>query len=157
MHTPFYAILAGALIAGLCFAIWTDLRTRIIPNPLNAAIALAAPLWWWATGVDLWPGVPVQLAVAAVALAIFMAAFAFGAMGGGDVKLIAALGLWLLPLDFLRMLIWMSIGGGVLTVATLIWHRARKAEGRPEIPYGVAIAVATIPIFAERYVYHFGS
>ena len=154
---PLYSLLAGALIAALAYAVWTDLRARIIPNPLNAAIALAAPLWWWTTGVDLWPGVPVQLAVAAVALALFLGAFALGAMGGGDVKLIAALGLWLLPLDFLRMLIWMAIGGGVLTAVMLVLHRLRRAEGRPEIPYGVAIACAAAPILAERYIYQFGS
>lgn len=157
MHLPFYSVLAGALIAALLYAIWTDLRERIIPNPLNAGIALAAPLWWWSTGIGLWPGVPVQLAVAGVALLLFLGAFAMGAMGGGDVKLIAALGLWLLPLDFLQMLVWMAIGGGVLTLVVLAWHRLRRAEGRPEIPYGVAIACATIPLIAERYVYQFGS
>ena len=51
----------------------------------------------------------------------------------------------------------MAIGGGALTVATLIWHRVRNREGRPEIPYGVAISLATLPVFAERYLYHFGS
>ena len=88
---------------------------------------------------------------------MFAAAFAIGAMGGGDVKLIAALGLWLLPLDFVAMLVWMAIGGGVLTVATLLWHRLRHGGGKPEIPYGVAISLAALPIFAERYLYHFGS
>lgn len=138
-------------------AIVTDLRARIIPNGLNAGIALAAPLWWWTSGIDLWPGVAIQVGVAGIALAVFMAAFAIGAMGGGDVKLIAALGLWLLPLDFLTMLVWMAIGGGVLTVATLVWHRLRHGAGKPEIPYGVAISLAAMPVFAERYLYHFGS
>jgi prepilin peptidase CpaA len=157
MHQPLLALLAGGLIAALATAIVTDLRSRIIPNALNAGIALAAPLWWWTTGIDLWPGAAIQLGVAGVALAVFMAAFAIGAMGGGDVKLIAALGLWLLPLDFLTMLVWMAVGGGVLTVATIVWHKLRHGEGKPEIPYGVAIALATIPIFAERYLYHSGS
>ncbi len=156
MHHPLFALLAGGLIAALVLAIVTDLRARIIPNALNAAIALAAPLWWWTSGLDLWPGAALQIGVAGAALAVFMAAFALGAMGGGDVKLIAALGLWLLPLDFLTMLVWMAIGGGVLTVGTLVWHKARHGAGRPEIPYGVAIAVAAIPIFAQRYLYHFG-
>ncbi len=157
MHQPLFALLAGGLIAALALAIVTDLRARIIPNGLNAAIALAAPLWWWTTGVDLWPGAALQIGIAGAALAVFMAAFAIGAMGGGDVKLIAALGLWLLPVDFLSMLVWMAIGGGVLTVATMVWHRLRHGEGKPEIPYGVAISLAAMPIFAERYLYHFGS
>jgi prepilin peptidase CpaA len=127
----------------------------VIPNPLNAAIALAAPLWWWASGFA-WPGVAIQLAVGGGALLVFLGAFAIGAMGGGDVKLIAALGLWLVPLDFMRMIVWMSIGGGLLTVVMMVAHRLRKAEGPLEIPYGIAIALATIPELTQRYLYHFG-
>ena len=156
MQTIFIEILAGGLVAALVYAIWTDLRARIIPNPLNAGIALAAPLWWWASGIAPWPGVAVQLAVGGVALLIFMGAFAIGAMGGGDVKLIAALGLWLVPPDFLQMIVWMSIGGGLLTLAMMIRHRVHKAESQLEIPYGVAIALATIPVLTQRYLYHFG-
>jgi prepilin peptidase CpaA len=155
MQTAFTGILTGGLIAALLYATWTDIRARIIPNPLNAGIALAAPLWWWACGIAPWPGIAIQLAVAGVALLIFATAFAIGAMGGGDVKLIAALGLWLAPLDFMRMIVWMSIGGGLLTVAMLVRHKWRRIETPLEIPYGVAIAIATMPVLAERYLYQF--
>jgi len=66
-----------------------------------------------------------------------------------------ALGLWLAPLDFMRMIVWMSIGGGVLTAIMLVRHKLRKIETPLEIPYGVAIAIATIPVLAERYFYQF--
>jgi prepilin peptidase CpaA len=155
MQTALIGIMAGGLIAALLYATWTDIRARIIPNPLNAGIALAAPLWWWASGLGLWPGAAIQIAIGGVALLLFMGAFALGMMGGGDVKLIAALGLWLVPPDFLKMIVWMSIGGGVLTLVMLVWHRVRRAEGQVEIPYGVAIAAATIPVLAQRYLYHF--
>jgi prepilin peptidase CpaA len=155
MQTALTGLLTGGLVAALVYAMWTDLRARIIPNPLNAGIALAAPLWWWACGVAPWPGIAIQLAVAGVALLIFAGAFAIGAMGGGDVKLIVALGLWLAPLDFMRMIVWMSIGGGVLTAIMLVRHKLRKIETPLEIPYGVAIAIATIPVLAERYFYQF--
>lgn len=153
MQTALIGIMAGGLIAALLYATWTDIRARIIPNPLNAGIALTAPLWWWACGIAPWPGVAIQFAVAGVALLIFVGAFAIGAMGGGDVKLIAALGLWLVPLDFMRMIVWMSIGGGLLTIGMMAWHKLRKIDGHLEIPYGVAIAIATIPVLAERYFY----
>jgi prepilin peptidase CpaA len=153
MQTALIGIMAGGLIAALLYATWTDIRARIIPNPLNAGIALAAPLWWWACGIAPWPGVAIQFAVAGIALLIFVGAFAMGAMGGGDVKLIAALGLWLVPLDFMRMIVWMSIGGGLLTIGMMTWHRLRKIKTRIEIPYGVAIAIAAIPVLAERYFY----
>ncbi|HEY0270902.1 MAG TPA: prepilin peptidase [Sphingomonas sp.] len=147
--------MAAGLLAALGYATWTDIRARIIPNPLNAGIALAAPVWWWASGVEPWPGAAIQVAMAAAALIVFMGAFALGAMGGGDVKLIAALGLWLAPIDMLRMLVWMSLAGGALTIGMLIAHKIRKSEGRPEIPYGVAIAIAAAPLIAEPYIYHF--
>jgi prepilin peptidase CpaA len=156
MQTALIGLMAGGLIAALAYATWTDLRARIIPNPLNAGIALTAPLWWWASGLGVWPGAAIQIGLGTVALLLFMGAFALGAMGGGDVKLIAALGLWLVPPDFFRMIVWMSLGGGLLTLVMLVQHRLRKAEGQPEIPYGVAIAVATIPILGQRYLYHFG-
>ena len=49
----------------------------------------------------------------------------------------------------------MSIAGGVLTVLALIVHRLRKREGRPEIPYGVAIAFGGLAILAQRYLNQF--
>lgn len=156
MQEAIIGLLAGSLIAALLYATWTDLRERIIPNPLNAGIALSAPLWWWAVGMHPWPGMAIQLALAGIAFLIFMGAFAIGAMGGGDVKLIGALGLWLVPVDFMRMIVWMSIGGGVLTVVMLVRHRIRQSEGQLEIPYGVAIALAAIPLLTQRYLYHFG-
>ena len=41
--------------------------------------------------------------------------FALRAMGGGDVKLLTALALWIEPLWFLRLLVVMALLGGVLT------------------------------------------
>jgi prepilin peptidase CpaA len=155
MQDAIIGLFAGGLAAALVYAIWTDLRQRIIPNPLTAGIALAAPAWWWAIGMSPWPGIAFQLALFVVALLLFAGIFALGAMGGGDVKLIAALALWLAPLDFMRMIVWMSVGGGVLTVVMLIRHRLRRTEDPLEIPYGVAIALATLPILAQRYLYHF--
>ena len=155
MQTALTGLLTGSLIAALLYATWTDVRARIIPNPLNAGIALAAPLWWWASGMTLWHDVPVQLAVASVALLVFAGAFAIGAMGGGDVKLIVALGLWLVPSHFAKMIVWMSIGGGILTIAMLVRHKLRRIETPLEIPYGVAIALAAIPVLAEPYFNQF--
>jgi prepilin peptidase CpaA len=54
-----------------------------------------------------------------------------------------------------KLLVIMSIAGGILTLLILLVHRARKQEGRPKIPYGVAIAVGAWAILAERYLNHF--
>ena len=48
---------------------------------------------------------------------LFAIAFALGAMGGGDVKLIGALALWLPFQAVIVLLFIMSVAGGVLTLA----------------------------------------
>ena len=76
-------------------------------------------------------------------------------MGGGDVKLAAALSLWFSPASTLKFLVIMSIAGGLLTLVLLAVHRARRKEGRPKIPYGVAIAVGGLAILAQRFLNQF--
>jgi prepilin peptidase CpaA len=76
-------------------------------------------------------------------------------MGGGDVKLAAALALWFPPVSTLRFLVIMSIAGGLLTLVVLLVHRLRKKEGRPEVPYGVAIAIGGLAILAQRFLNQF--
>ncbi len=76
-------------------------------------------------------------------------------MGGGDVKLAAALALWFPPAVTIKFLVLMSLAGGVLTLGLFVWHRAKHREGRPEIPYGVAIAFGGLAILAQRFLNHF--
>jgi prepilin peptidase CpaA len=147
----FIALLAAALL----LAAVGDWRNRTISNRLNAAIALLAIPYWWSIGLPLWPGVALQLALALGIFALFAIAFRFGAMGGGDVKLAAALALWLPAAGVVKLLVIMSIAGGVLTLAMVIGHRAVKAAGQPEIPYGIAIAFAGIWLLGERFLNQF--
>jgi len=76
-------------------------------------------------------------------------------MGGGDVKLAAALALWFSPVSTLRFLVFMSIAGGVLTLAVVAIHRMKKKPGKPEIPYGVAIAFGGLAILIQRFLNQF--
>ncbi|WP_427969164.1 A24 family peptidase [Altererythrobacter sp.] len=135
-----YGLLVGLAIA-LLFAAFTDIRRRQIDNWLNAIIVLVAPLYWWASGLDLWPGVALQLGVAIGAFAILAGLFALKMMGGGDVKLLTALALWIPPMPFLQLLIVMALVGGLLTIVFGAWHVMRRQRDRLAIPYGVAIAI----------------
>ncbi|MFK3888301.1 prepilin peptidase [Sphingomonas sp. NPDC079357] len=119
-----------------------DVRSREIANWKNATIAALAPLWWLTIGLDPWPGMALQFGAALLVFALFVGAFALGQMGGGDVKLIGALSLWLAPLHLLDMLLVMSVIGGGLTLAMLIEQRLRRSTAAIEVPYGVAIALA---------------
>ena len=144
-----YGLLGGLAIA-LLVAAFTDLQRRQIDNWLNAVIALGAPLFWWASGLSL-TDVGIQLAVAAGAFAVLAGLFALRAMGGGDVKLLTALALWLPLTPFLKLLVMMALVGGLLTIVIAAWHRIRRAEGKVQIPYGVAIAGAGLWIIASTY------
>ena len=126
-----------------------DARVREIANWKNAAIALLAPLWWWANGLSLWPAVALQLGVTLIVFALFAGAFALKQMGGGDVKLIAALALWLPLQPLLAMLITMALLGGGITLLMLGDKWLRRTGRTPEIPYGVAIAMAGLLALRE--------
>ncbi len=133
-----------------------DARTREIANWKNACLALLAPAWWWATGLALWPDVVLQIGVAVLVFALFAGAFWLGQMGGGDVKLIGAIALWLPPMPLVWMLIVMSLVGGVLTLVMLAEKIWRRPSGEVEIPYGVAIAIAALLSIREPIINHFG-
>lgn len=151
LDDPFkYGLLAGLAIA-LLVAAFTDLRSRQIGNWLNAAIALGAPLFWWAGGLSLWPDVALQIGVAGAAFLVLAGLFAIGAMGGGDVKLLTALALWIEPGWFVQLLFVMAILGGVLTVVFAAWHMLRGRKERLAIPYGVAIACAGLWVLTAQY------
>ena len=133
-----------------------DVRKREIANWKNAAIALLAPLWWAASGLSLWPGVPIQLALAAIVFGLFVAAFALGQMGGGDVKLIGAVALWLPFQPLMWMLVAMSLIGGALTLLMIVERWLLRKQAALEIPYGVAIVAAALFALREPILNRFG-
>jgi prepilin peptidase CpaA len=151
----FTDLLCAALALMLLWAAVVDIKTRTIAHGLNLAIALMAPFYWWAMEVDLWPDAAIRVGVAAAVFLLFALAFYVGAMGGGDVKLAAALALWFPPEATLLLIVLMSIAGGVLTLIVMIEHRIKKNEGRPEVPYGVAIAFGGLWLLAQRFLNHF--
>ena len=151
----FTPILLLALAAILVVAAAIDVRTFTISNRLNLTVALLAPLYWASAALPLWPGVGIQLASGAAVFVLLAGAFYAGMMGGGDVKLAAALALWFSPASTIKFLVLTSLAGGVLTLVVLAWHRAKHREGRPEIPYGVAIAFGGLAILAQRFLNQF--
>ena len=154
-NAVFTDLLLMALATMLVVAAVIDVRTFTISNRLNLTVALLAPVYWASVALSPWPGVAVQLAAGVAVFLLFAAAFYAGMMGGGDVKLAAALALWFSPFTTVRFLVLTSLAGGVLTLAVVAVHRARNREGRPEIPYGVAIAFGGLAILAQRFLNQF--
>ena len=145
-----YGLLAALAIA-LLVAAFTDFRHRKIDNWLTAAIALGAPLFWFAMGLSL-PEIGWQIGIAIASFAVLAGLFALGAMGGGDVKLLTALALWIRPDWFLQLIVIMALLGGLLTIVFGAWHIARRRRDRIAIPYGIAISAAGLWVLASQYL-----
>jgi prepilin peptidase CpaA len=97
-----------------------DVRTRRIPNWLTFGTAAAAFVFHLATG-----GVSALIASAAgwgVGAALLILPYALGGMGGGDVKLVAALGAWLGPADTFWVAMYTGIAGSAAAVFVATWH-----------------------------------
>jgi prepilin peptidase CpaA len=148
-ETLAYAAL-GALAITLLVSIYTDIRYRLIFNKITLFIALLSPVYWYATGNFTLTGIGIHLLTAAIVFFLFALAFRFGAMGGGDVKLFAALALWWPWLDVIRLILYASILGALVTIIFLAIHKAKQKDGRARIPYGVAIALSGLWIAGER-------
>ena len=145
-------VLLGLLMIAAAIS---DVRSRTISNQLNAAMALLAIPFWIASGLALWPEVAMQFGAAFLVFLLFAGLFAIGAMGGGDVKMIGAVMLWIpLPL-FLPMLTIMAIGGGILSALMLIHMKLRPSDKAVEVPYGVAIAAAGLWALHQHYLNQF--
>ena len=140
--------LALILVALLAIAAIEDAVRLRISNYISSAIlagAIAAALIAGAE-LSLWQNVAVFVGLLVVGTPIF----AFGVMGGGDIKLLAATGLWFDFSGALLMIISVFIAGGLLALVLLAvrlmkWSDATRERivmlrKRGGIPYGVAIA-----------------
>ena len=160
-------VLEITLIAFVCVAAWSDLRTRRIPNSITVSGAVVGVvLHILYTGVY---GAIESLAGAALGLAIFIALYAAGGMGAGDVKLFGAIGAFAGPQALIPMFVFTGLLGGLagvvlavyrgrlrqtlsrtgellMGVSRLRWHQLRAAAGPDSLrlPYGAVIAGGTL-------------
>lgn len=153
-ETLAYAALA-AMAIGLIVSIYTDIRYRKIYNVVTLAIAALAPVYWYATGDLNWTAIGQHLLTGIGAFAFFALIFQLGMMGGGDVKLFAALGLWFHFTDFLQLVLAATLIGAVVTILFMSIHKLRQGVGRAQIPYGVAISIAGLWWAGEPFFNHF--
>ena len=103
----------------------TDLYSRRIPNPVIVAGFIAGvALNTWLGG---WGGLLHSLSGFGLAILIYVPLFILRAMGGGDVKLMAAAGAIVGPSDWFTLFIFASLAGGAIALGMLL---ARNATGR---------------------------
>lgn len=153
VHTVVIAVYPLAV----AWAVVTDVRRLIIPNAACVAVAIAFLPAALLNGLDAM-AIAWHYIVAAALLLAGMAAFARRLAGGGDVKLLAAVAVWIGRDDIWAYLVLMALLGGALAVSVLIAARLKRtlpALGRiawlgngalrdQPIPYGAAVGVAAI-------------
>ncbi|HKT84669.1 MAG TPA: prepilin peptidase [Novosphingobium sp.] len=129
------------MATALLVAAFTDIKRREIDNWLNAAIALAAPIWWLVTGYT-WIDAALQLGLAVATFIVTALLFAMRQMGGGDVKLLTALALWFSAPSFLQVIVMMALIGGGASVAMAFFNMKRvHGEVLRDVLAGVAAAL----------------
>ncbi|MDZ7712503.1 MAG: prepilin peptidase [Rhodovibrio sp.] len=144
-----------APVAGLSlWCAWTDLARRRIPN---AAVLVLAALYPAAHAAGALPGAWwAGVLVGGLLFALGLVGFALGTLGGGDVKLAAALGLWAGSSDLAGFALVTALAGAGLSLAILATRNVPfgnllssplqagpQTDGhvpRESVPYGVALA-----------------
>lgn len=171
------SMLIWCLLITLGGALVTDISTRKIPNWLVLAGILIG-----ATGSivhslslpgsvigQLTDGLLKSLFGGLVGLCLTLPLYALRAMGGGDVKLMAAIGTFLGPLQAAGAVLLTFVAGGVLSLAAAIllgvlprvmanmkligfltfsgpkaWSMMSEIQMNGRLPYAIAIAVGTV-------------
>lgn len=113
MALPGVPQLASIILAGLACA--TDISSRKIPNTLTLSGAAGAFVFFLVT--TGWHGLAWSAGGWVVGLAMFLPLFLLGGLGGGDIKLVAALGSWLGPSNAAWLALYAAVAGGPLAVA----------------------------------------
>ena len=123
-----------------------DVRTRRIPNALTFSAALAGLIFHVAisgqAGAQLAGGGWV------VGLLMLLPFFLLGGMGGGDIKLVAALGAWLGPSQTFWLAIYAGLAGGVMGVIVAASHgylRTAIANVSAMFGYWSTVGIKSVP------------
>jgi prepilin peptidase CpaA len=125
-----------------------DLRRREVPDWIGAALVVCAATAIAAGLTDVtWVGLAIG---AALGLILTLPLYALGGFGGGDVKLVVALGAALGPLALLSALFWVALSGGALAVIAAI-------RGRRDLAYVPAIALGLFVYWVRLEFWHHAS
>jgi prepilin peptidase CpaA len=134
-------MLAGIVACcALIAAAASDIHRREIPDSASGLVALSGLTFAILGGSALTVSLVFAFLFVAGALLFFL-----GVLGGGDVKLIAAMGFWLTPATIAPFLLVMALAGGVIAIGMIVAGALRQrpsAGGAQTVPYGVAIAVS---------------
>ena len=136
-----YILLAIAFL--LCFTI-TDYEQHVILNEM--LLAFAAIGLCYTLQLNLTVSDHLLASLGGGLLFLLLAVIGKGAIGGGDIKLIAALGLWLGIKPLASVIIYGSIAGGIAALFLLL---TKKIGRKHYLAYGPYFALSGIGIFLK--------
>jgi len=137
-------IAIGLTLVATCY----DLRQRQVPDWIGAALVVCAVAAIAAGFTEVtWAGLALG---AGLGLALTLPLYVMGGFGGGDVKLVIALGAALGPLALLSALFWVAVSGGLLALIAVI-------RGRRDLAYVPAITMGLLVYFVRLEFWHHAS
>lgn len=158
----------GAVLVTFLGAV-TDIRSARLPNRLTYSALIAALVL--RTGLLGWAGFKSGAIGIAIAGGLFCVLYVLGAMGGGDMKMMAAVGAWVGSTHIVTVLLAIALAGGVLALVSMVFSKNViqtvrntvrlilyrftsglqphpemnvQAPGSRRVPFGVAIAMGTL-------------
>jgi prepilin peptidase CpaA len=152
----------------MAYAASSDLLTMRIANWLVLAVVVAWLVLAVLAGTS-WAEICISAAAAVIVLVFAFAFFAFGWIGGGDAKLVAATTLWVGFGLMLPYLIYAALLGGGLTLLILAFRRYplparlqqqrwidRLHDSKSGVPYGITLAIAALLVYPDTPIFlHF--
>lgn len=151
-------LVTAVFAAPLLLAAYRDFDAMTIPNTvvlaMMAGFFLTLPLTWMGAGPFL-----EHLAVGGVFFVAGFALFAFGLIGGGDAKLMAAIALWFGYVDAVAFVLYTTIFGAAIAIALILSRRfvpsmvkdtvmmRKLLQGESHMPYGLALAAGALYVW----------
>lgn len=118
MDHAFWNVTCAILIPGILLASWIDYAQRRVPNWLNLAILVAG---FTVQGFYFgWSGIGTGALGMLVGFGVLIVPWMMHGMGAGDVKLMAAIGVWVGPMLALYSFALGAVIGGVAAVVMIL-------------------------------------
>jgi len=140
-------ILTFCVFAFTAIALAWDVKTRRIPNWLNVTALVLAVVFHVAT--NGWDGFLHSLGGFAVGFGVLLVLWLIGGGGGGDVKLMGALGAWLGPLSTVFVFLLSTFMAVFCLIAVVVYQNVAAAGATKATAGAGGSAAAKASVGAE--------
>jgi prepilin peptidase CpaA len=143
MDIGFWQVTCAVLVPGVLLASWIDYAQRRVPNWLNLALIIVGfgVQGMFFAGDGLLTGFLGML----TGFGLLIIPWLMHAMGAGDVKLMAAIGVWLGPaLTFQSFLLGVVLGGVAGVIMIVVGGRVHLAAANMQIIFAKCMSSKTL-------------